>query len=345
MITFKEYLSEAQTNIVKPWKSEELKAADAIKLMNSKARGGLLAVANGGLLFRGFKKPPGSKNIITKMDASTGERTSRDTDNLYQLMMATSDSMQEYPSRGKSLICSTSYGEAENYGWVYVLVPFDETEVAVSSKHDIFAQQVSTPIYKGDLQDISADYSHFFSSVIGTDTKVFNDAALLNKSLSKFSAEELVLMFDIQNYGKDIEFVSPENKQKYDYLARVPEKFKLGANEVAMAKIKELANVMKNPKTFKAVDASAGLYNLLKKSNSSSRFTAIASTICTPKNLKLSLKTFGENLPENKECWFSGPCFAIPAYLFAEMLKQINDKNIVKLHSTAKSFLKDYEDY
>ncbi len=343
MTTFKQFILEGN-NIVKPWESQELDAKEAIKLMNSKARSGLLAIANGGLLFRGFGKSPGKSNSIVKMDSSTGERTSRDTDNLYQLMMNESSKMKDYPSRSKSFICITDYEEAINYGRLYVMVPFDGTKVAVSNKSDLFAQNIKTPLYNGTVQDISLDFSLFLSAAVGNNVKTFNDAALLNTALSKFSPEELLLMYDACNFDQAVKFKNPDHQKKYKLFAASAGKSKMASNVKLMNQLKELSTIAKKTGALDITGAADELYKLMKKCNPSSRFAAIASTICTPENLRLSLNNFGSPLPQGVECWFSGPCFAIPALLFSKMLMQIQKEKIVKLHPRVESFLEDYED-
>src|SRR4051812_3088795 len=126
MITFKDFLTE---QMLKPWTIDKLKVDQAIELLNIHCKNGLTAIENGCLLYRGEKK----KNSIPfqMIDASRGERTSKDTNNIYQLMMDNSTALANYPKRSKSLICSTSYSEARDYGIARVIIPFDDVEIAV----------------------------------------------------------------------------------------------------------------------------------------------------------------------------------------------------------------------
>ena len=132
-ISFKQFVNE---QVLVSWKTEDASLEDAINILNARCKDGLKAIANGTLLFRGDDRP--SKNIQF-VDTTGSARTSRDTNNIYQLMFDASDKMKNIPSRTNSLICTTSSHYAKTYGDVDVLVPFDGSTVAYSTKvHDIF---------------------------------------------------------------------------------------------------------------------------------------------------------------------------------------------------------------
>lgn len=137
MQTFKQYLDEAKKppkNAIKPWKTDEQTVKKAIALLNSRFRTGLKAIEAGGLLFRGDDRMSGDFVIV---DPSTGLRTSRDSNNGYQVLMNATPAMRGYPSRMRSLIGTSNALTAYGYsGNVYVIVPVDGAKIVVSDAED-----------------------------------------------------------------------------------------------------------------------------------------------------------------------------------------------------------------
>ena len=141
MTTFKQFLQE---KIITKWSSNEVTRDEALILLNKHCRDGLKAVQHRGLLFRGFSKSLGWQSVL---DSSTLKRTSLDTNNLYQIMMDSSESLKNYPKRSSSFICSTYFYDASDYGgYVYAMIPFDGTKVATASVRDFFNTEVSSPL-------------------------------------------------------------------------------------------------------------------------------------------------------------------------------------------------------
>lgn len=147
---FSEYLVE---KAVVKWDSRSVKVDEAIDLLNRHCKMGLKAISSGGLLYRGFKH--GTKINSMVINPSTGERTSKDTNNLYQLMMDNSKALKDYPKRGKSLICSSSLLEAESYGSAMVIVPFDGTMVACGGEDDFISTDIGAVVDHQTLDDMS----------------------------------------------------------------------------------------------------------------------------------------------------------------------------------------------
>lgn len=145
---FKEFIVEKA--IVK-WTSKSIKLNDAIELLNKHCKDGLTAVSNNGILYRGFKHS--SKAMV--IDASTGERTSKDTNNLYQLMMDNSTALVDYPKRSKSLICTSKLWEAESYGRAAAIIPFDGTKIVCSDEDDFISSDPGDLVDHKHLDDMS----------------------------------------------------------------------------------------------------------------------------------------------------------------------------------------------
>jgi hypothetical protein len=219
MITFKEFLAE---KVIKKWESQNLTVRKAIDILNTSHRDGLSAISNGGLLFRGNENAP---DAIHTIDPRTGIRTSRDSNSLYQLAMERSTALQDYPSRSKSLICSTSFLNANAYGSVYVVIPEDGTQIAVYEKRDLLYAKYKTGTFTQGLESFSYQLENLATS-LGYEPKgyKFTDAAMVNKAFAKATAEEFVTelaaampkTFNWPTYTKIFEKVK---NNRFDYIA------------------------------------------------------------------------------------------------------------------------------
>ncbi len=67
-----------------------------------------------------------------------GPRTAANTHNYMNLIMSNMDSWAHYPRRDRSLICSTSKNNSENYGEIYRVYPYDGTLIGVCPADDIW---------------------------------------------------------------------------------------------------------------------------------------------------------------------------------------------------------------
>lgn len=200
MITFKQYLTEA---VVKKWQTDSISMQDAIDLLNTHCKSGLTSVANGGVLFRGFNSGAERGKKYMLVDSSAGIRTSRDSNNAYQLMMDTSAEMTAFPSRSKSFICTTSLRTAHVFArsdpdGTMAMIPFDGTTLGVCAGDDMFAKRVgSNYLFRGDVEELSKKMANFLTGFPGSPNYLkkgakITDAALCNRILSKCNYVELV---------------------------------------------------------------------------------------------------------------------------------------------------------
>ena len=156
MISFKEFLSEAA---IKKWDVQKTSLEGIIKLLNAQYKDGLKAIANGSVLYRGFgnmgKKESAGYKII---DTSNAIRSSRDTNNLYQLCVDHSSALAQYPKRSNSLICSTRMSGADSFGEINVIIPIDGTKVAVCASKDMFDTMIESSCYSDSNVESFGDY-------------------------------------------------------------------------------------------------------------------------------------------------------------------------------------------
>ena len=85
-------------------------------------------------IFRGLQQSEDYKLI----KPSESIRTSKNTSNHYTLIVDNSIRWSEYPKRSKSLICTTEYNIAKNFGEVYIVIPFDNTKIGVCPESDFW---------------------------------------------------------------------------------------------------------------------------------------------------------------------------------------------------------------
>ena len=88
-------------------------------------------------IFRGIK---GKSDAYLKIDSNVGTPrvSSNAWYNYYTLLMDNLPSWKKYPLRSRSIICSTEEGSAESYGTLYVVIPYDNTNVGIAPDGDIW---------------------------------------------------------------------------------------------------------------------------------------------------------------------------------------------------------------
>jgi len=163
MISFKQYLLEA---ISRPWKVTEISLDDVVDIARTRCKKSVAAGKAGKFLFRGFGDRRGfgeqHQDSALIVDTTGSVRTSADTNNAYQSMMEIHPALNTFPPRTSSLICSTNYNAAEEYGTpesVYIVLPYDNVgELAISDEADFLGTKLSNSIYRKDstLKDLFA---------------------------------------------------------------------------------------------------------------------------------------------------------------------------------------------
>lgn len=343
MITFKQYLSEDVLTeaMIKKWFTKGVDVDTAMSVLNTYAKDGLKAIKNGGLVYRGFSHKPDGNGAFVAMDSSTGKRTSRDTDNLYQLMLGASSALSEYADRSNSFICSTFRSTAASYGNAFVMVPLDGTNIVMSKHSDYFNQSFSSPIYDGS-PDGMYDLSQFIMSagVKRSKNGDFTDAKEIDVALSKLSPEALLLRWDIFVSIANLRFKVQKYMDMYSDLEIDSHKFTEKEQKIIDALEQELV-----AGRFSMITKDLREVYELFKTNKNKRFTALATAIMTPTSAGLTLVRYGEPLKRNVECWFSGKCIAISYPVFAQILARLEEQDFPideKVLSDWKTYMQKY---
>lgn len=339
MVSFKQFLAEASTpkNVVKKWTSRKLDIDRAIKLLNTHCKDGLKAISNDGVIQRGFnEKLPHNLQV---MDSTNSERRSRDTNNLYQMMMDSSEALKGYPSRTNSFICLSA--RSEYYGSRYVMIPYDGTKIAILDKDDIFDVGVKNVdgIMRGNVPSFSGvSMSGISSSVmtllkffkIGPEVKVGdgykfgNQSAAIDKRLANISPKTLTIAYEFLINKKG---VSGDASILYDDMTMMYP-YDHDKNVHALGKLISYYNTHE-------FNDSKRFYDLMS-ANPDKKFTAWCSAIFTPENMNMSLKQYGEALPYRKECWFSGKAIVMSLTLWAGILIELQKQGFPVHESVAR---------
>lgn len=344
MKTFKQYLLE-DTVKIKAWSEVDIDEVSAINYLNANCKTGLEAIKSGQMLYRGFE---GGTTDFKIIDPSTGERTSRDSNNLYQLMFDASDALADYPKRSKSLICSTNYDVATVYGDVYAVFPHDDTKVAIAATSDLFSQRFRAPIFGANEFSINR-FTKFFEKFlyllsihadinpgnIADSTRKFLSAKTLDERLSKFDAYTLVLKLNavLMDNAHDAivtyDEIDSGGRSVVQQCNEIENRFTLKLGNDAVEHFKKNG--------FKQI--SARIFFKLMNENPTNRFTAIASHIFTPGRAELVLTTYGKMgarvIVQSHEAWFSGPAMLISADMFKKILIEL-DKSDFPIHTSVR---------
>jgi hypothetical protein len=339
-LTFKEFLL-LESNVLSVWEVYILDEDLAIDHINAHSRESFIkALTDGGLLFRGFNELPTRKEIPVTIDPSKGLRTSLSSNNLYQLMMDSSESLSKYPSRSKSLICTTDLRSAAAYGLVYAVIPKKEAIICTSGKTDLYHVELGG-IWKHQIDHPFLGHAH--SSLLNNFFKVFLDNPdvdrfksqdELNSNMSHFSAPELEFIFlalagnvceDIQHEAKKL--LSDEEMIRLIYSNA----YLLGVGNPRYGTIMKYSDVIKKASPAfnfitdaKLKEMQKEIRELLSNTSANKRFTDISSKLMTPTTLGLKLKTYGSKLKLDIECWTDTKCLVIPLTLLAKMLIETN---------------------
>lgn len=173
------YLNEAISH-------KSLKEKEALKLLESKCK----ANRKYKTIFRGdgdFNYDEDGPFFFHFPAGSRAERKSANTSNHYTLLIDKFlDCWKGWPKRGKGIICSSAYNRANGYanGWndVLIMVPEDNTPIAVCPEEDIFDS------FKR-VGDLGFEYMSHFNDMlgdIGIDDTESNIRKNLNMSMKKF---------------------------------------------------------------------------------------------------------------------------------------------------------------
>jgi hypothetical protein len=117
-------------------------------------------------IYRGIYSTGGIKlGDVMLFNPKAIDRESANTKNYYTLLFDNSPYRNGFPKRSKSLICSTSYYTAEDFGErVYRVIPFDGAKIGVCNSDDFWA---SFPKLGVSLDDFNTTLSFMYQLLTG----------------------------------------------------------------------------------------------------------------------------------------------------------------------------------
>lgn len=289
--------------IIKKEKIEDLKVKKAIAFLNAHCKNGLKAISNNGLLFRGISdKAKYNKEGFTLVDTEKLFRTSRDSNNAYQLLMDNSSAFAKFPKRSNSLICSSSYSTAEGYDRLYVMIPIDGTFIAESSSDDFLNSDF-------DIDEVDRAASVILYNATGVNASSLK----FPEALKNVSLEQLLLKF---GGVKSIKKLKSDLHEAGFYAGETE------TDKISPKLISAMISFFNDNNGDDSIEAQ--IFTQLLKAKPEDRLAQIGKAVfSSPAKVGLSLKPFGSTLKPNVECWFSGKAVAIARPMFKSILKEL----------------------
>lgn len=260
------------------------------------------AISTGGVLFRGDLTVGSDFALI---DTTSLKRTSRDTDNGYQLIMDNAKALASVPKRSGSLICTTSAKTAEGYGHAYALIPFDGIKIAVSDTADFIYQDVIDQLGKS---------AYLLSELAGVSTTLPDE---LKVSLETLSVAQLLCnVFEVNSVQKLKQHLAKK-------LVGFESDTDVNSSTLDEATVAGAIEVLIDKYNFSYEEKDA-LENLIQ-AKPKLRLRAFASSLVFNRSdLGLKIVLAGKQIVgSDVECWFSGSAVAISLKEFKSLLNKL----------------------
>lgn len=148
-------------------RSIDISTQETIKLINENCKEFLIDKTP--KMYRGYvpQSHPVQNTMLIK--PSEFERRSANTKNIYTLIIDNSPRWKDFPKRKNSIICTTSINTANDYGYTYVVIPYDGAKIGVCPNNDIW-----NSFYKSLGAFINMDQFVFGLHEAGVDDSNFN---------------------------------------------------------------------------------------------------------------------------------------------------------------------------
>ena len=297
------------------------------------------------VLFRGFKDSSGLGTIAT-IDSTNARRMSRDTNNLYQLMLARSQDLKHIPDRSNSLICSTNLEKADRFGKLYAVIPYPSVkDFGYVHAEDMFEAYVKM----GDLspqwnnmtvETLSRLMEYLVHLVGGGDLRKnykFDDADALDIEFGNVDSETMGMLWamcfvrpstlelissDRSLEGKNRDAISAaagvvRNIIDHQLYPKPAEAARIARAAIKALNSPEVQKISKVDLVLKSAEAARKIH----AKDPDSFFTNISSKIFSVDTEQgssiMHAKSIAE-IPENVECWFSGKCMIVDYMLIKD---------------------------
>ena len=324
-----ELLTE-KTIITRRWEVFPVDVKRGIELLNKHCRASLVDIKSGNVLFRGFAQSP--RHPVLVLNSSMSQRTSKDSDNSYQIAMDISEKFEGYPRRSNSFICTGTLDDAARYGGkdgTYAMIPYDGTPVAVARGRDVLSIFLPGDI---DVSGFDGSLSSVFRRLgIKPDkAEKYTNVKRINAELAKHSPEAVLyaMMFFTLSKGIGDEIKAEE---RYD------DKTSHGSIDGIMTGNPKKCDFQVAEEAVRASLKKEGKELLQKFQEAPGRkLNAIASMYMDPATMRISLQEPG-SLNLRGEAWFSGECVAIKLPVFLKILEEFGKRASQSLVTRVKS--------
>jgi hypothetical protein len=114
-------------------RSKIIKENEAIEIIKKNCKQALNKYKKKIIIYRGIERD----DDFLSVDPKSGKpRKSANTKNYYTLINDNSPYWKEYPKRSQSIICSTTDDTTMNYGYTYIVFPYDNAKIGVCYQSD-----------------------------------------------------------------------------------------------------------------------------------------------------------------------------------------------------------------
>lgn len=320
MTTFKNFLRETgepkkvlPDNVLTAWSKQEVSPTELTNLVLEHCSDWINDLKNGKLLYRGTKQ---DSTIASIIDSSNSSRMSKDSNNLYQLIMDESDSMEDVPSRSNSIIASTyifiamMYGNDNKFN-THLIIPYNGTKIAHINYADMFGVSFKSDILLYSETVLSRSLNRYFMKTIGEQD--LKKCQGLKEKFNRADFAKKVLFWDMylnSSHGIDLTGMSEEIQSQYRTERLTYERGIFNA-EYEPEGIKQILEyIRKNDYPVTSSAVMRKFVQVLK--NGSDHFKAIASELATKDKMGITVEPIGSlSTRTNNECWFSGKCLSV----------------------------------
>lgn len=324
MISFKQFISEADGKwVVDEHPSDNVD--NTIARLDSFCPGWekLVESSSSELLYRGFIG--GLPTRVVSIDSTDSFRTSRDTNNAYQLLIDSSSSTKKFASRSRSIICTTALKTARiysnsNYQNIYVIFPKMGQSLTCSEQADFIDHKLKH-FGNRDLDTFSMKMGYIFTWLGAKmdENGRYTDRSAIAKVLSSVDPEVLSLLLA---WNLDTSVAVSYIGQEDNFGPRV-KKWLDSSSIDSDSDLVDLVTKEFAAGNFKTAGWVTYVYKHLKSTTKRQHLSALASFIMTPESLGLTHATFGNTLPAGIECWFTGKCIAVALTHFDEIAEAL----------------------
>jgi hypothetical protein len=339
VISFKEFLKEA---VITKWAFKDVSPDQAISIIEKDCTSFKKALENDCLIYRGFKidydndSPLVSKSTV--IDSTGSVRTSRDSNNIYQLALDKLLSERGMPTRSSSFICSTNVDTARGYGQFRVMIPFDGAKIALAPEEDFLQLEIDTEFFGRNTLDNLCDNFGLWLNYAGGGKSKFLSISEIDTTLSKLPAEEsfIYALACMQNFSL---LKIPANEDEVVRDAARDRRNLIFKTASAVQQRKILADYLKDNST--GTNDGDELLSILR--NSSTPFSDLIEGTFGEAAAELRSVKMGDQFPDDRECWFSGKSLVLDALSFGVVIYNLKQHGW-KIHKNILSMFEDFID-